>query len=194
MSDGSVKVGEALTRLYAEHRLPPDGGEHEAWFRVRIGPLTIPLPNPPARQRAVFVHDVNHVLTGYNAVFSDGEMSIAAFEVGASCGRIWVAWFLNLALMALGVFVRPRAVFRAYVRGRHAGSLYLGSPSRAALREMTVDEVRRLIRLDEQAADARPRHYIDFALWVGATWLVTLGAAGAAVVSVYWALTHLLTP
>jgi hypothetical protein len=191
MVDGSTRLDDALDRLYAAHDLPPDGGAHEPWFHVRVGPLTIPLPNPPARQRAVFVHDVNHVLTGYNAVFSDGEMSIAAFEVGAGCGRVWVAWFLNLALMALGIFVRPRGVFRAFVRGRHTGSLYITSPPRDILRNMTVDEVRRLIRLDEDVPEARPRHYIDFALLVGATWVVTLSAATAMIVVVSLAVKRL---
>ncbi len=92
----STTVTEALARHYAEHGLPPDGGESERWFRIRIGPLVLPLPNPPARRRAVFYHDVNHVLTGYNTVFSDGEMVIAGYELGSGCGPFGIAWLINL--------------------------------------------------------------------------------------------------
>lgn len=171
-------LDEALRALYATHDLPPDGGAHEPWFHVRIGPVSIPLPNPPARREAVFVHDTNHVLTGYDATFSDGEMRIAAFEVGASCGRVWVAWLLNLPLMALGAIMRPRRVFRAFVRGRRSVSLYTGGLGREALRKMTVSDLRALVRLDEDAGPARPREALGYAGWVSATWLMLLGGAG----------------
>jgi hypothetical protein len=189
--DDAVKVSDALRNLYAEHQLPADGGEHEAWFHVRIGPVSIPLPNPPARQRAVFVHDVNHVLTGYNAAFSDGEMSIAAFEIGAGCGRVWVAWFLNLSLMALGAVFRPRAVFRAFARGRDAGSLYVEAVPRAVLNEMTVGEVRRLIRLDEQPSRSNTSHYAAFAFRAGMTWLAAIALGALLVAGASWSVARL---
>jgi hypothetical protein len=132
----------------------------------------------------VFIHDVNHVLTGYNAVFSDGEMSIAAFEVGAGCGRVWVAWLLNLSLMALGVIVRPGLVLRAFVRGRRSESLYTRDESRPALRRMRVADLRRLIRLDAAPAVARPDDLIALSTYVVLTWLVVLGCAAALVVGI----------
>jgi hypothetical protein len=181
---GTATLDEALRRLYEAHDLPSDGGESARWFHVKIGPVSIPLPNPPARQRAVFIHDVNHVLTGYNAVFSDGEMSIAAFEVGAGCGRVWVAWLLNLALMALGAIARPGLVLRAFVRGRRSESLYTSDESRAAMRQMRVEELRRIIRLDATPAVARPDDLLALGTYVVLTWLVVAGfvAALAAVI------------
>src|SRR5206468_2426615 len=104
----------ALTEYYREHGLPSDGGESARWFRVRLGRLTIPVPNPPARRRAVFYHDVNHLVTGYDTTFSQGEMEIAGFEVGVGCGRFWIAWFINLFMMGLGLVIAPRAVLRAF--------------------------------------------------------------------------------
>jgi hypothetical protein len=182
--DESERIEEALTRLYAAYQLPPDGGARDAWFRVRLGPLSLPLPNPPARQRAVFIHDVNHILTGYNATFSDGEMFIAAFEVGTGCGRVWVAWFLNLALLAFGAVTRPRAVFLSFVRGRQARSLYVHAMDRPALRAMTVGAVRKMIQLDEQPRAPRPTDYVQYGLWVGMSWLVIIGAVSLIVVTV----------
>jgi hypothetical protein len=183
-ADATATLDEALHRLYKAHDLPSDGGESAKWFHVRIGPVSIPLPNPPARQRAVFIHDVNHVLTGYNAVFSDGEMSIAAFEVGAGCGRVWVAWILNLSLMALGAIVRPGLVLRAFVRGRRSESLYTRAESRPALRRMRVAELRQLIRLDVAPAAARPDDLIALGTYVVFTWLVVAGLVAAAVAGV----------
>ena len=183
--DASITIGEALTRHYATHGLPPDGGESAPWFRVHIGPLVIPLPNPPARQRAVFFHDVNHVLTGYNTAFSDGEMAIAAFEVGAGCGRYLVAWYINLCLMALGVLFKPRAVFAAFVRGRNCASTYERIENRSELRAKTVVELRRLIGVDAMV-DPRPQRWrASFVAWTFAAWLTMLATA-ALPVALLW--------
>ena len=185
-ASGTMNIGDALTQLYKDHDLPPDGGEHEAVFHIKIGPVTIPLPNPPARQRAVFIHDVNHLLTGYNAVFSDGEMKIAAYEVGTGCGRVLVAWVINLGLMQLAALVRPQSTFRAFVRGRQADSLYRRSPERAKVRAMTVAELRRMIHLDEEAIAATASDYLAYGFWVVATWMVSLGVIAALVAGVSW--------
>ena len=172
--DDSVTVGEALARHYEAHRLPSDGGEGAAWFRVQVGPMRIPLPNPPARRRAVFWHDVNHVLTGYNTTFSDGEMAIAGFEVGAGCGRAGIAWYINLVLMALGLLVRPRHVYRAFVRGRRSASIYRRSEPRATLREMTVRQVRELVAVAHPDVRATGGDVVSFVAWSVIAWLVAL--------------------
>ena len=143
-----MTVAAAVMHHYAAHGLPADGGEHDTWFRVHIGPFVIPLPNPPSRRNAVFLHDVNHVLTGYNTVSSDGEMSIAGVECGAGCGRVWIAWFINLSLMIVGLVIRSRAVLRAFRRGRRTISLYAYPVERTVLREMTVRELRHRLRIE----------------------------------------------
>src|SRR4051812_11273654 len=122
MVSDRATLAEALVANNTANGLPPDRGETDAWFRVCMGPLSFRLPNPPARQRALFFHDTNHVLTGYDTVFTKGEMQIAGFEVGAGCGTYWIAWYINLHLVAPGLFVRPREIFRAFVRGRRSSS------------------------------------------------------------------------
>src|SRR2546423_4895268 len=117
-------IRDALVQHYVAHGLPLDGGASNAWFNVRIGPISVRLPNPPARRRAVVMHDINHLVTGYNTTFSEGEMSIAAFEVGAGCGHLAIVWFINLSLLALALVVRPRAAFAGFVRGRRSASVY----------------------------------------------------------------------
>jgi hypothetical protein len=161
----SAVVGDALVRHYATHGLPTDGGASDPWFCVRIGPLTLRLPNPPARRRAVFFHDVNHIVTGYNTTFSDGEMTIAAFEVGSGCGPFWIAWFINLTMFALGLFVCPRAVVRAFVRGRRTASIYHRQEDRSTIAAMSVTELRTLLRLDPMPPAARFVDRLSFAAW-----------------------------
>jgi hypothetical protein len=183
----SMTIGDALARHYAAHGLPADGGEGEPWFRVRVGPLTFRLPNPPARQRAVFFHDVNHILTGYNTLFSDGEMVIAGFEVGSGCGRFSIAWFINLVMMAFGLVLRPRALFAAFVRGRRCSSIYHRQEGRAELRTKTVGDLKNILALDQAVAKGDAGDRMHFLAWAVISWVVTLGAAAAAVAAAWGA-------
>ena len=144
----TTTVSEALLAHYAAHDLPLDGGQSGAWFRVRIGPIGFWLPNPPARRRAVFFHDVNHVLTGYDTAFSKGEMEISGFEIGSGCGPFLAAWFLNAVMMTFGLVVRPRSVYRAFVRGRGAQSIYRLKSTREALLARSVTELKETLGID----------------------------------------------
>ena len=166
-------IRDALAAHYTAHGLPADGGAADPWFRIRLGPVSLRLPNPPARRRAVLYHDVNHVATGYNTTFSEGEVAIAAFEVGAGCGHFAIAWFFNLCALAIGFVSQPRSALRAFVRGRRSVSIYHSPPSPAAFAAATVGEIRRRLRLDAVPARAHWFDYASFVVW-GLTALVVL--------------------
>lgn len=164
MTDGLL-VRDALNSYYREHKLPLDGGASSPWFRVHLGPLSIPLPNPPARRRAVILHDINHLITGYNTTFSDGELSIACFEVGAGCGPFAIAWYLDLSMFAIGLLLQPRASFAAFLRGRQSTSLYTAQRDAETLSAMSIADVRALLQVDMHAAPARLDDRLSFAAW-----------------------------
>lgn len=180
-----MELGEALTSYYAAHGLPADGGASASWFRVRLGRFTIPLPNPPARRRAVFFHDTNHVLAGYDTTFSRGEIEIAAFEIGAGCGRYAIAWGINLPMMLIGGVLRPAAVFRAFVRGRHAGSVYRCREARTTLERMRVDDLRTQFLLDRPPPAAALGDLAAFAMWQLIT-LLTIAAIITVIGGLLW--------
>jgi len=167
-------LGEALAERYAVEGLPPDGGASRPWFRVYLGPLTLHLPNPPARKQAVLFHDATHVLTGYDTVFSRGEMEISGYEIASGCGRYWIAWLINLDMFALGLLVRPRSLFHAFVRGSRAASLYSRPETRADLSGMSVDGLRDLVTLDRDTRTPRVRERGRFGIWSVAAIAVVL--------------------
>jgi hypothetical protein len=183
--DDSILIRDALQRFYAEHDLPPDGGASRAYFLVHVGPLTIPLPNPPMRKHALLWHDIHHLVTGYNAVFSQGEMIIAGYEVGAGCGRFAVAWIINLWMLALGLFVTRRQILAAFVLGRRCESLYRHHEQRERFMNMTVGEMRRWLRLDQPVPQVAPSDRLNFAVWSAVAWLATIGSAAVAI-AVAW--------
>ena len=187
-----MQLAEALSRYYEEHGLPADGGEASSWFHVQLGPIAIPLPNPPARRRAVFYHDVHHVLTGYDTVFGRGEVTIAAFEVGAGHGPYHIALAINLPMMVIGGLLRPRAIFHAFVRGRNSGSIYREREPRSALERMDVDALRARLRLDRPPPTPSPGDVAAFAAWYGAGVLAIALVIGALVVPAWWAMRSVL--
>lgn len=182
-----VLVRDALTSYYREHKLPLDGGASSSWFQVHIGPLSIPLPNPPARRRAVILHDINHLITGYNTIFSDGEFSIACFEVGAGCGRFAIAWYLNLSMFAIALMLRPRASFAAFLRGRRSKSLYLTGRDADVLAAMSLNDVRDLLQVDTHPITAQWTDRAAFAGW-SATALVVWIMPWLMAIAATWAL------
>src|SRR5690348_1315643 len=88
-----MKVRDALKIYFAKHNFG-DGGYNDKYFKIMAGPLTIPVINTRARLRAVKLHDVHHLLTGYNA-FWKGEVQIGGWELGSGCGKFLPAWVLN---------------------------------------------------------------------------------------------------
>lgn len=171
---------DALERYYADAGLPPDGGDSQAWVRLRIGPLHLPFPNPPVRKRAVLYHDAHHVLTGYDTVFGRGEMIIAGWEVGAGCAGVWLAWLINLWMFALGLLWTPRRMFAAFVRGRACDSLYRRREPRAVLLERTVGELRRSLGLAAPPPAPGAADRLLFLCWGAAAWATLLLSAAVA--------------
>lgn len=136
----------AARRQYFDQNGFGDGGYDARWVKLAAGPLRLYLPNSAARVRAVKLHDLHHVLTGYDTTWT-GEAEIAAWELASGCRRYYAAWLLNLNAMAIGLAIAPGASYRAWVRGRSSGNLY-DRVFRDELLEQTVGAGRRDLRLD----------------------------------------------
>ena len=177
-----LTLGEARARLFDLGGLGPDGGYEDAWVRLKLWRIPFGFPNTQGRRRAVRFHDLHHVLTEYRTDWR-GEFEIAAWEVAGGINRYWEGWVLDLLGFACGLLVYPRAVYRAFVRGRRSRNLYYEEWDEAIL-GARVGEVRRRLGLEgaglEGEGDERPsaRERAAFALWAGAS-LAAYAAAGA---------------
>jgi hypothetical protein len=137
--DDSATLREARKVYFEVNAFGDDGGYGSAWVDFKLGPIPMPFPNTPARVRAVGYHDLHHILTGYETS-TLGEFEISAWEIGAGCKGFAAAWMLNLGGMLAGLFVAPRRVFRAFVRGRRSDTLY--GQSLDTMLDETVREAR----------------------------------------------------
>ena len=114
-----MTVREKLEAYYASKGL----GSPDGWFamvvfgkRVRLFPLG-PL------QPLLMLHDLHHMLSGYDSTVG-GEAQVIAWEIGSGgFGKYWFAWMDFLKIVALALFfpVRFRA---AWIRGRQFRNLY----------------------------------------------------------------------
>lgn len=135
----------------------------ERWVKLQAGPIRLGFPNTGSRVRAVRFHDLHHVLTGYDTTWT-GEGEIAAFEIASSCADHWAAWYLNLSAMAIGLFIAPGAMLRAFLCGRRGKNLYRERFDDALL-EARVGETRRRLRLDAPPGAATAGDRAAFTLW-----------------------------
>ena len=170
-----LTLGEARARLFALSGFPPDGGYGDAWVVLKLWRIPLAFPNTAGRRRAVRFHDLHHVLTGYRTDWR-GEFEIAAWEVAGGMRRYWEAWLLDLLGFACGLFVSPRRVYRAFVRGRRSRNLYFDEWDEAIL-SRSVGEVRRRLGLDSEETRPTSEDRAAFLLW-SAVSLMTYAATG----------------
>jgi hypothetical protein len=138
----------------------------DAWVKIgKLGPIPIAFPNSASRMRAIPLHDLHHVATGYATTWI-GEAEIAAWEIGGGCTDHWAAWVLNAGAFAYGLLLAPRRTYRAFIRGRRSHTLYHTGWDDSLL-EMSVAELQQKLRLDRpDHRRACWRDRVAFATWV----------------------------
>jgi hypothetical protein len=146
VSDPQASLRAARRDYFERNGFGADGGYGARWVKVPLGPVTTAFPNTAARVRAVRYHDLHHVVTGY-ATDLVGEAEIAAWELASGCRGFVAAWVLNLSALAIGLALAPKALLRAFVRGRRTRNLY-GASVDDALLDARVETVRARLGLD----------------------------------------------
>jgi hypothetical protein len=109
-------------------------------YTVKLWRLPLKFPNTKAHQWATPLHDLHHILTGYQTDWI-GEAELAAWELRAGCKTLVVYW-LDLSGAAIGLFISPARVWRAFRRARGQRTLYRDPELCNSMMQMTVGEVR----------------------------------------------------
>lgn len=162
--DDGLSLREARAIYFRDNGFGVDGGYAAKWVKFAVGPLAFSIPNTPSRVRAVRFHDLHHVVTRYATDWT-GEAEIGAWEVASGCADHGAAWILNLYAMSIGLAIAPRAVWRAFLRGRRTRNLYR-APWSEDLLEGKVGELRERLGLQgESGAAATSGERLVFAGW-----------------------------
>jgi hypothetical protein len=91
-----MTLEEARREYFKSSGFAEDGGYSARFALYKIGPFRFQMPNVQGRRRAVKIHDLHHIPTGYETKFS-GELEIGAWEIGTGCRDYYVAWVLNFS-------------------------------------------------------------------------------------------------
>lgn len=140
--DENLLIRDALQLYFNKYHFE-NGGYQDKYFRIKLGPFFIPIPNTKQRIDAVKFHDIHHLLTGYTAYWK-GEVEIGAWEIASGCGKYWVAWLLNFGSVFIGLFLFPKALFIAFMKGRRVKSnLYYHYTYNEVLLNKTLAELKK---------------------------------------------------
>jgi hypothetical protein len=120
-----VLVRDARTEFFRAAGLAADGGYAASHIHFRVGMFSFTLPNSAARKKAVPLHDLHHLATGYDTSWT-GEAEIAAWELASGCSSYRAAWLLNLLALPLGLLIAPVRTWRAFRQGRSCRNFYQG--------------------------------------------------------------------
>ena len=136
-----MPVPEAREKFLAVHGFD-ETDDGKPWNKVRLGKFAFYIPNPPTRRKAIPLHDLHHVLTGYETHFL-GEGEVAAWELASGgLGPFWTAFPYVFSVLLVGFVLDPRAIVRAFIRGRGQSNLFV-TDFGARLRGMRLGELRR---------------------------------------------------
>jgi hypothetical protein len=117
-------------------------------FTLGIFCWSLTFPNTKARKRAVPLHDLHHVLTGYGTDWI-GEAETGAWELRAGCNS-YITYFLNGSGVIIGLFLAPRRVWQAFQKARGQRTLYVNPLPYESVLQMTVGEVRARLGIPQQ--------------------------------------------
>lgn len=143
----ALLVEEARNRYFATNGFSVRGYTAPT-YTIRLLGITLKFPNTESHQRAVPLHDLHHILTGYRTDWL-GEAEIGAWELRAGCNS-FITYFLNGGGVLIGLFLSPRRVWRAFRAARGQRTLYSDPTPYARLLQMTVGELRRRVGIRQR--------------------------------------------
>src|SRR5438552_3344172 len=156
---------EARALFFRDAKLGPECGYRDRWVRIETKPIPFYFPNWPSRVEAARLHDLHHIVAGYETDWP-GEGEIAAWEIASGCARYHAAWILNLGAFGAGLVIAPKRLFRAFLRGRYAKTnLYKTGFDESRLDEVTVGMLRDQLGLRVPVSPASATDMILFVLW-----------------------------
>ncbi len=129
------------------------------WVDVSAFGLSMKIPNPVSRKRAVRLHDLHHIVTGFGTDLT-GEGEISAWEVGAR-GLPEVSLYVDsliIGVLGVGMVLAPSRMKRAYDYGRAStGSLFAEFDRYETLLAMRLGDLRAELKVPLGGIAHEPR-------------------------------------
>jgi len=157
----------SLQQFYQENDLGADGGFDSASVKIKMAPnFHIYFPNFDARRKAVVLHDIHHLVTGYEASSIIGESEISAWEIASGCKKYWAAFMIDVHGVLIGLPIHPLRVLRAFARGRRTINLYHDILPQEQALDTDIEQLKKMLKLDVHGKNTPP-NFADVMLFLG---------------------------
>lgn len=157
-------VHEALEAFYLQTNLALNFSNKHLLVKAKIGRFPIYMPNFSLLSN-IYVHDINHMITGYKLTWK-GEFELSAWEIAAGgWGKNYVAWYLCLMGVALGVFSFPKALWIAYKKGSQQTNAHFLVNSKEQILQLSFDELQQQMLTQKPITNSESRNFCFFLFW-----------------------------
>lgn len=137
-----MTVFEAINEFYNRNNFGEDGGVSKKWIWFKFGFISIPLPNLESRSQNIYLHDINHIVSGYEANWK-GEAAIAGWEIASGgWGKAYFPWLLTIWALGIGVICYPKTTFQAFQKGLLMKNALTSKLSKQEMFGVSVDELK----------------------------------------------------
>lgn len=151
-----MRVGDALAAYLAENGFTTESYDHPTTQGALFG-VKFKVPNPPSHRRAIRLHDLHHVATGFGTDHAgEGELSAWQLRRGLRGTGMYVVAIVVINTL-LGALVAPRRTFHVLSAAGAGGSLFGARIDHAELLGRTVGELRDLLAIPRQGLATLPR-------------------------------------
>lgn len=142
----SLTLARARAEFFAQ--TGHSDSEYSSWIaKIKLGPIPFYFYNFKARREAIAIHDVHHILTGYDTSLL-GEYHISAWELGSGYKPMDLAFgYLLLGLFG-GLLLDRKRTLEAYIRGLECRNLY-GQRVTEEMLGKTLTQLRRELGLQK---------------------------------------------
>jgi len=152
----SMRVRDARDAYLAENGFTTESYDAPTTTGSILG-VPIRVPNPPAHRRAIRLHDLHHVATGFGTDHA-GEAEISAWQMRRGFGGAGAyVSAIVLGNTLLGLVLAPRRTLDVLRGERGRGSLFDMRQDYDQLLDRTVGELREMLGIPEHGLATRPR-------------------------------------
>jgi hypothetical protein len=146
--DSDQTVKEWVAAFYRE-KMFSDDAEKVHWISIKLGPIKIPFLNLRQRREAIYLHDLNHLLTNYDTTWT-GEGEIAAWELASGFPKkYWIGYVYPPMTFLIGLIIAPRKTVTAFKKGIGKNNIYKLQLERVELEQMKISDLKKALKISE---------------------------------------------
>jgi hypothetical protein len=138
-------VGQSIQEFYDKYDFGEEGGVNEKYAWIKFGFFSIPIPNAESRRNNIYLHDINHIVTGNNTTW-EGESAVAAWEIATGgWNDLYLPWLLTLWAMGLGVLFYPKNVLKSFRNGLTMNNALTCGLPKTEIYKLSILELRQFL-------------------------------------------------